>query len=83
MTDFSRIDLTAKSELIAAHLLESARHNGFVGYDPFDGLNSEVLKASGLDRFPLFRLAWIQFFKRSPINFRPSTIIVLFENYFL
>jgi len=43
----------------------------FKGYDPFDGLNSSFFKY-----FPVFRksrflkLAWIQFFKRSPINFR-------------
>lgn len=43
----------------------------FKGYDPFDGLNSKIF-----DLFPflknshLFKLIWIQFFKRSPINLR-------------
>lgn len=45
--------------------------DNFKGYDPFDGLNSRIfillpfLKKSGL-----FQLVWIQFFKRSPLNFR-------------
>ena len=45
------------------------KHN-FAGWDIFDGLNSQFFKRSGLSRFSLFRLAWIQLFKRSPINFR-------------
>ena len=46
----------------------------FKGYDPFDGLNSRLFQS-----IPFFRkngfiqLVWIQFFKRSPINFRPIT----------
>jgi hypothetical protein len=43
----------------------------FKGYDPFDGLNSKLFKViPSLKRSSLFKLAWIQFFKRSPINFR-------------
>jgi hypothetical protein len=43
----------------------------FKGYDPFDGLNSQFFEI-----FPFFKknkyfkLAWLQFFKRSPFNFR-------------
>lgn len=43
----------------------------FKGWDPFDGLNSEVFQQLPLmknSRF--FRLAWIQFFKRLPVNTR-------------
>ena len=43
----------------------------FKGYDPFDGLNSKLFKAFPIlstNRF--FKLGWIQFFKRSPVNFR-------------
>lgn len=46
------------------------RKEGYRGWDPFDGLNSRLFKASPLSRYPFFRLAWIQFFKRSPFNFR-------------
>jgi hypothetical protein len=42
----------------------------YSGYDPFDGLNSRIFRATPLYRSRLARLAWTQFFKRSPINFR-------------
>lgn len=43
----------------------------FKGYDPFDGLNSSIFNLlSFLKKSGLFQLAWIQFFKRSPLNFR-------------
>lgn len=45
---------------------------GYKGYDPYDGLNSRVFRALPLIRDNrLARLAWIQAFKRSPINLRP------------
>lgn len=56
---------------ILSQLTKYCIDTGFKGYDPFDGLNSRFF-----DFFPIFRksdffkLAWIQFFKRSPINFR-------------
>ena len=46
------------------------REENFKGYDPFDGLNSTVFKFSGFNKLPFFRLAWIQLFKRLPINLR-------------
>ena len=42
----------------------------FCGWDLFDGLNSRLFQATSLARSPLCRLAWIQFFKTSPVNFR-------------
>jgi rhamnogalacturonyl hydrolase YesR len=42
----------------------------FKGWDPYDGLNSKIFRATGLQKWDLARLAWIQGFKRSPINFR-------------
>jgi hypothetical protein len=42
----------------------------FKGWDLFDGLNSLIFKNSRFYEFELLRLIWIQFFKRSPINFR-------------
>jgi hypothetical protein len=43
----------------------------FRGWDPFDGLNSRLFNAlPGIRSNRFSRLAWIQFFKRSPFNFR-------------
>ncbi len=49
---------------------------GYKGWDPYDGLTSKVFRSLPLvrdNRF--FRLAWIQFFKKSPVNFRPIAIV--------
>jgi len=43
----------------------------FKGWDPYDGLNSWVIQKTPLGKSRFFRLAWIQTFKRNPINFRP------------
>lgn len=61
------------SDFLNAHdaLLAAARADAYAGWDPFDGLNSKLFQALGLNRFPLARLAWIQLFKRSPVNLRP------------
>ena len=48
---------------------------GFKGWDPYDGLNSKLFKAFNLDKVRFFRLAWIQLFKRNPINFRKIALI--------
>ncbi len=43
----------------------------FKGYDPYDGLNSKFFQSLPLiPRSRILRLAWIQFFKRSPLNLR-------------
>ncbi len=42
----------------------------FKGWDPYDGLNSKVFNLLPLKKWDLARLAWIQAFKRSPINLR-------------
>lgn len=45
---------------------------GFKGYDPYDGLNSRFFQSIPfVSKSRFFRLAWIQFFKRSPVNLRP------------
>lgn len=49
-------------------------NENFIGWDPYDGLNSTFFQALPfLSKSRFFRLAWIQFFKRSPINFRKLT----------
>ena len=42
----------------------------FKGWDPYDGLNSKVFQALPFKHWDLARLAWIQAFKRNPINLR-------------
>jgi len=52
-------------------LEEYCKTESFKGYDPFDGLNSKLFDIFPfLKRNSLFKLMWIQLFKRSPINFR-------------
>ena len=47
----------------------------FAGWDPYDGLNSKIFNALPLKHWDLARLAWIQGFKRSPINFRKLLLV--------
>lgn len=47
----------------------------FAGWDPYDGLNSLIFKATPLKRWPVARLAWIQLFKRSPVNLRRLLLV--------
>ncbi|BDA00930.1 hypothetical protein V130003_19120 [Vibrio cholerae] len=56
---------------ISQCLLNKARTEQFAGYDPFDGLNSSWFKRLPISKDSIFGLAWIQLFKRSPINLRP------------
>jgi len=62
-----------KSVWIADHfyqLQEYCEAEEFKGWDPYDGLNSRLFQSLGLNRVGFFRLAWIQLFKRNPINLR-------------
>lgn len=47
----------------------------YAGWDPYDGLNSKIFKATPFKNWDLARLAWIQGFKRSPINFRKLLMV--------
>ncbi|MEM9649363.1 MAG: delta-aminolevulinic acid dehydratase, partial [Bacteroidota bacterium] len=47
----------------------------FKGWDPYDGLNSKVFQSLPIKYWDLARLAWIQGFKRSPINFRKLLLV--------
>lgn len=47
----------------------------FKGWDPYDGLNSRIFNALPLKHWNFARLAWIQGFKRSPINFRKLLLV--------
>jgi hypothetical protein len=65
---------------VTIRLLEYCRANNFAGYDPYDALNSRIFKALPFLNFKLFRLALTQFFKRSPINFRPLFLVPKTQN---
>jgi hypothetical protein len=44
----------------------------FKGYDPYDGLNSSFFNIIPIiSRKKITKIAWIQFFKRFPLNLRP------------
>lgn len=49
--------------------------DGFAGADPFDGLESAVFRASGLGRFCVAQLAWLQAIKRGPDFLRKAANI--------
>lgn len=57
--------LVVKQEVLSESALDE-----FSGYDPFDGLNSRLFDVLPSLKKGLVGLAWIQLFKRSPINFR-------------
>jgi hypothetical protein len=59
-------------DLKSAHhdLWQWCRAQGLAGHDPFDALNSRLFQATPLKNSRWARLAWTQFHKRSPINFR-------------
>jgi hypothetical protein len=59
-------------DLKTAHeqLWKWCRAEGYAGYDPYDGLNSRLFQATPFKNSRPARLAWIQFHKRSPVNFR-------------
>ncbi|WP_324721856.1 delta-aminolevulinic acid dehydratase [Salinimicrobium sp. HB62] len=43
----------------------------YKGWDPYDGMNSKLFQATPFKKIKLARMAWIQLFKRNPINLRP------------
>lgn len=68
--------MTEKIENSLAKLKEYCEQENFKGWDPYDGLNSKVFQAVPFFRKSrFFRLAWIQLFKRSPVNLRRCFII--------
>lgn len=48
----------------------------YKGWDPYDGLNSSFFKSVPfLNKSAFARLAWIQLFKRNPVNLRPLFLV--------
>ena len=64
-------DLTKSFNSLKAY----CEKENFAGWDPYDGLNSRFFNATPLKKWDLARLAWIQGFKRSPINFRKLLLV--------
>jgi len=68
MTSESAIDL--KTERALGRLLRYCREEEWAGYDPYDGLNSPLVKALTLNNKTLRTVA-TQLIKHSPVNIRP------------
>lgn len=64
----------------AIELLEYCRREDWSGWDPFDALNSRLLRALPFYRSRVFRLAVTQALKRLPINLRPLLLVPQGEN---
>lgn len=60
---------------ITLRLLEYCRLNEWSGYDPYDALNSRVLRVMPFLNFKMARLLLTQAVKRSPINLRPLLLV--------
>jgi hypothetical protein len=57
-------------------LKDYCEKENFKGWDPYDGLNSKFFQVIPFIRTNrIARLAWIQLFKRSPINFRKISLV--------
>lgn len=56
-------------------LKQYCESEGYIGWDPYDGLNSKVFQATPLRCSRFARLAFIQVIKRSPVNFRNLLMI--------
>jgi hypothetical protein len=59
---------------------EKIQRASYRGWDPFDGLNSRIFQATPLAKSRLCRLAWLQLFKRLPINLRGLACVPKVEN---
>ena len=62
--------LKCKFEESFLKLKSYCEQENYKGWDPYDGLNSKIFRITPLKNWDLARLAWIQGFKRSPMNFR-------------
>ena len=67
-------------ETVLRQLLEYCCANDWIGYDPYDALNSRIFEILPVLDYSIPRLALTQILKRSPINFRPALLIPKTEN---
>jgi hypothetical protein len=66
----TEIAIETKCERALGRLVRYCRNEGWAGYDPYDALNSPLIKALTLNSKTLRTVA-TQLNKRSPVNFRP------------
>lgn len=59
-----------KPSSVSVRLRTNMAVTDYTGHDPFDGLNSRLLKSTPLYKNPLVRLALLQVNKRSPVDLR-------------
>lgn len=69
------MDINNKIQNSFNALYNYCREEQYQGWDNFDGLNSRIINNPLFHHSYLLRLAWIQFFKRSPLNFRKVAIV--------
>jgi len=74
MSEYSALDFEAIKN-IALKLLAYCRENDWLGYDPYDALNSRVFRSLPFLDFKIARLALTQAVKRCPINLRPLLMV--------
>ncbi|MCR4410331.1 MAG: hypothetical protein NUW11_08590 [Candidatus Saccharicenans sp.] len=65
---------------ITIKLWRYCEQNNFAGYDPYDALNSRLLKIIPGANTRFFRLALTQSLKRLPVNLRPLLLIPKTQN---
>jgi len=65
--------MTARTEELLNRTLKYAEERDFKGWDPYDALNSPILRTVAFH--PYMRIAFIQAFKRSPVNLRPFFLV--------
>lgn len=73
-----RQPLTNETQRVQEHfrrLYAYVKQQNYEGHDLFDGLNSRLFKHTPLYKSSLFRLALLQFCKRSPVNVRPLLMV--------
>lgn len=56
-------------------LKKYCEQHSFLGWDPYDGLNSRIFQSTPFKHWDLARLVFIQFFKRNPINLRSLFLV--------
>ncbi len=67
-------------QAVFARLESWCRERDYRGWDPFDGLESRLFRATPFRRSALLRLVWLQLFKRSPVNARALAGVPRLDN---
>jgi hypothetical protein len=72
--------LLERLERTTGNLLDYCRNNSWMGYDPYDGLNSRIFASLPFVQNRIGRLAFMQLMKRSPINLRYLLLVPKLHN---